>query len=149
MKSISFIILLLCSLHAFGQKKQKYQPDTVYYLADTAETPVKDRILDITNEAYSKSGRLDTVQVFRIKCNCLPHGYYPTFTRHLSRERRSMTSKELEGIKFTSLSDLLNMVLKDYENDFYHKHVVIIVEAIKNEYFSGEVFLTHYSAPVQ
>lgn len=55
-----------------------------------------------------------------------------------------MTSKELEGIKFTSLSDL-----KDYENEFYHKHVVIFVEAIKNEYFSGEVFLTHYSAAVE
>lgn len=106
-------------------------------------------MLDITNEVYSRSGKLDIVQSFRIKCNCLPHGYYPTFTRHLSRKRRSMTAEELKGVKFTSLSDFLNMVIKDYDNEFYHKHVVIIVEATKNGYFSGEVFLTHYNAPAQ
>lgn len=149
MKKISFIILLFCSLHVFSQKKQKYPLDTVYYLADTSKTSVKDRMINISTEVYSRQGKPDTIQCFRINCNCLPFGYYPTFTRHLSQKRRLITPKELEKIKLISLHDLLSLVLKDYDHDFYRKHAVIIIEAIENKHFSGEVFLTHFSGPVQ
>jgi hypothetical protein len=149
MKNILFVVLLLCSIDVLGQKKQNFRPDTVYYLADTSKTPVKDRMLNINTEVYSRQGKLDTIQAFRIICNCLPFGYYPTFTRHLSQKRRLMTRKELEKIKLVSLPDLLSLVLKNYDHDFSSKHSVIIIEATKNEYFSGEVFLTHFSGPTQ
>jgi len=149
MKTISFIILLFCSLNGYCQKKQKYPLDTVYYLADTSKTPVKDRMISISAEVYSRQGKLDTIQAFRINCNCLPFGYSPTFTRHLNQKRRLITSKDLEKIKLISLPDLLSLVLKNYDHDFNLKHAVIIIEATKNEYFSGGVFLTHYSGPVQ
>jgi glycine cleavage system H lipoate-binding protein len=148
-KNTIFILLCICSLQIFAQKKQKYKPDTVYYLADTAWVPKNDRMMTIGTEVYSHPGKLDTIESFRINCACLPYTYYPTFTQHLNKSRKKLSPLGIKKIKFISLSDLLELVLKDYKHDFNDKHIVIIVEAVKNKYFAGEVFLTEYQDPTQ
>jgi hypothetical protein len=106
-------------------------------------------MLTVFSEVNSRFGKLDTIQAFRLNCKCLPHSFYPTFTRHLSTPRKEINELMIDKIKFTSLPNLLNLVLKDYEREFYYKHVVIIIERIGKKHLSGEVFLTKYSDPVR
>lgn len=72
--------------------------DTIYYLVDTTQVPIKDRMMITGTEKFYDSYRNSeyTIKYFRFKLKILPYGYYPTFTYRLGQRITKVNKKSLK-----------------------------------------------------
>src|ERR1700748_3233165 len=130
---ISLIIIsLLLSTACFGQVKSP--KDTLYYLVDTAKTPIKDRLMKIEIEG--------PWNCFVIECACLKYNQRPVFIYELKNQNSTRVGiKAFKRIKFITLSKLIELA-KDGEGDnFNNKHVAYFVEPDGKKYVMRKVRL--------
>ena len=98
MKKTLLIILTVGSLNAFAQENKKI--DSLFYLLDTAKTPVNDRMWSIDMEKNS------IYKNYTIECPCLKNGGKPTFFYNIEGKYKGifLKKKELKTIKLTSIN---------------------------------------------
>ena len=98
------MLLIFGQFNTFAQTGNK--TDSIYYLLDTAKTPVTDRMWDIHVDKGSIFGNDKS---YVIQCPCLKDGGKPTFF-YASGDRGEgmlVNKKQLKTLKAISLSALI------------------------------------------
>jgi len=114
MKKIYFIVLFL---NAFIATAQKQQIDSIYYLIDTAKTPINDRMWDIHEEYPS-------LKLYIIKYPCLLYGQKPTFVYDVTANKGITINKAgFDHIKFIDLPTLI-LKAKEFTNGGFERSVL-------------------------
>ncbi len=136
MKKIIFILLCLYSSNSFAQKGRR--TDSVYYLLDTAKTPLNERIWHIDNDGPWK--------YYTIQCHCLQYDTEPTFAYDTRKDiPRIFSKKELKSIALINISDLIDSVKKNLENGRKDAYTLFLIEPYKKKYIIHRLNLTHPS----
>ncbi|MDP9078436.1 MAG: hypothetical protein M3O71_13465 [Bacteroidota bacterium] len=131
MKKIFFIILLFCSYNAIAQKSSKI--DSIYYLIDTANTPVNDRMWEIHEEYPS-------FKIYIIQCPCLQYDQKPSLIYDTKKTNGKVISqKQLKALKLTNIAILIVKIKQSLTNDFTGKYVFFLVEPLGKKYIFHEV----------
>jgi hypothetical protein len=91
-------ILLSIFLLSNGKVTAQNKKDTIYYLLDTASTPVKDRIISIEEE--------ENERLIYINCHCMKGYEIPVF-RFNSKYGISLKKDALKTLKLLSLVRLM------------------------------------------
>lgn len=130
MKTLFNIMLLSLSL-SYANAQVVNKKDTVYYLADTIKTPVKDRILTA-----------ETVKDFKfytIKCYCLTTNYHIVFRGNISKQLL-LNKITFKKIKLISLPQLIELATKNDNTYFDQKFVIYFIEPAGRKYVQQKVF---------
>jgi hypothetical protein len=130
MKNIFFFTLMFFSIWVYAQGKST--KDTLYYLLDTAKTPVKDRMWEIHEEYPS-------LKLLTITCPCLAYGRNPVFVYSTNTEQgKVINNKKVSVIKFVSLTKLIEYV-KNYTGGNFETKKIVFIEKRKSNYMMQPV----------
>ncbi|GGE60558.1 hypothetical protein EV200_103638 [Pedobacter psychrotolerans] len=77
--------------------------DTVYYLLDTANVPVKDRMFKIERE--------ESAMMYLLQCKCYPYATNIPFYFDIYK-KKTISRKEFKKIKIVSIIQLIVIALK-------------------------------------
>ncbi len=100
MKILTFLFLIFSSVRSIAQTEQKI--DSIYYLLDTAKTPVNDRMWSIEAD--------DQFKMYILKCPCLKFNGTPQFFYSVTDKEDKgwiISKREFQTIKLISLPDLI------------------------------------------
>ncbi|GGB27640.1 MULTISPECIES: hypothetical protein [Mucilaginibacter] len=134
MKNLLTTLILFCVALSASAQKAVSNIDTIYYLLDTANTPVKDRMWDIGVESQYK--------YYAIQCPCLKFNNYPTFVFNVKDPGRKISGDQITAFNFVSLSSLIERAKKTSDLTAQTLYVFYIVEkSDANEYVSHKIRL--------
>lgn len=141
MKNLLIILILSsATLHASAQKAVS-NIDTVYYLLDTAKTPLKDRMWDIGVESRYK--------YYTIQCPCLKFNNSPTFVYNLKEGGTKISGDQIARFAFVSLPSLIERAKVTTDLTATTLYIFYIVEKNReNEYISHKMSLLTPRKPV-
>lgn len=131
MKVMFLSVFLLCFCK--GRTQDLKALDTIYYLADTAKVPVKDRIVEIGVEG--------PFRYFAIKCSCLAYNQNAVFISKRDDLGENISVVALKKIKLISLYHLIKLASDNGGNIFNYKHVAYILEPFERNYIKRKVIL--------
>lgn len=100
MKRLLFICLIFSSVKLFAQGVQR--DDSLYYLIDTAKTPVNERLWSIETDRQFKT--------YILNCPCLKYNGMPRFFYSLTEAgdpAQVITKAGLKGLKLVTLRELI------------------------------------------
>jgi len=125
------IILSLWAFSCFAQRH--YKEDTIYYLIDTAKTPVKERMWDISADNIYK--------YYTIQCPCLKYDGKPTFFYDIEGKDSGtlIRKKKLKAIKLVNLSFLILKSKQIENNDYRNDYHIFLIEPKEKIYVMHEV----------
>ena len=138
MKTIVALLLFVCfEMTSKAQTTSiKSKIDSVYFLLDTARTPLNERIWRIDNDGPWK--------YYTVECHCLPYNMEPTFAYDTRNDiSRIFSKKELRSIVFINISDLIDTVKKNLENGRKETYTLFLIEPYKKKYISHRLNLSH------
>jgi len=137
MTKIIFYTLIPLTFIASSYKKSMAQKiikkDTIYYLIDTANVPINDRMITIESAKEYK--------FYSINCPCLNNSIKPIFRCNITNQvimKRSMIS----SLKFIHLPDLIELVKKKDNGYFNDNFVIFFIEPYKRKYIKHRVFFS-------
>ena len=135
MRNLFFLISIFYSFNVFAQTAQKV--DTIYYLLDTAKTPVNDRMWEIRIDDQFKS--------YILNCLCLKFNGMPTFFYSVTDKADSgkiINKSEFKALKLIGLPALIikSKELLDTEMISYS---FFIIEPEGKKYMIHNVALTN------
>jgi hypothetical protein len=134
MKYCFSIILCLNFYAAFAQKAVVHNIDSVYYLIDTANSSVKDRMWDIGVESTSK--------YFTIECPCLKYNAKPTFIYRIKEPAQIINKNAFEKLNIRSLAMLINYAKQTTDLTATELYIYFFIEKNNdNEYVMHKVRL--------
>lgn len=125
MKYILSILLCCTFLTASAQKTVK-NIDTIYYLLDTANTSLKDRMWDIGIESKYK--------YYTIKCPCLNYGNEPTFVYDVKNQGEKHDNDFVLNLRTISLSMLIDLAKKATDMTAQTLYIFYLIEKNNSEY---------------
>ncbi|PWK75299.1 hypothetical protein LX99_03792 [Mucilaginibacter oryzae] len=123
MKYLLIIFLCLNILGAYAQKRIN-NIDSIYYLVDTANTPLKDRMWDIGIESQYK--------YLTIKCPCLKFNIEPTFIYKLKDPGQKINDGYFSKLKIVSLAKLIELTKKTTDLTAQTLYIFYIIEKDAN-----------------
>jgi hypothetical protein len=129
MKKLFFAIIFFGVFNASAQEDKKV--DSIYYLLDTAKTPVLDRMISVDIARPHK--------FFTINCPCLNSGSRPVFRTNINNGT-SISSREIAKIKFISLANLIELVRKNDTPYFNDVVAIFFIEPGKNVFIKERGF---------
>ncbi|MVN92580.1 hypothetical protein [Mucilaginibacter aquatilis] len=109
--------------------------DTVYYLVDTLNTPIHDRMWDV--------GLENPIYYYSLHCNCYPENTNPTFGYNVKQIGKTITKSELVKMKTINLKQLIDIVTQ-FGIDRNRKYVFYFIEAVNEKYIINQVVLPEY-----
>lgn len=112
------IVLLLFNL---PKVSAQVKTDTIYYLLDTANVPIKDRMFRIEIE--------NPFVFYSLECKCFPYGYgigfyYPI----VNKKEKKVSIQEFRKLKTVSITQLIDLALKCLAPENRSKYQFIIAE---------------------
>ncbi len=127
MKKLIFLFLIFGTIKSIAQTTKKI--DSVYYLVDTAKTPVTDRMWDIYSEGPV------TFYALQFPCTCPGLMNKPTFAYSKNwKTNRIISPNEFKSVKLTNLPILLQKI-KDFaevdaktKNDLKTQFYIYLIE---------------------
>lgn len=108
--------------------------DTIYYLADTAKVPIKDRIIEIGVEGPFK--------YYVIKCVCLAYNQNAVFISKTADRVETINIATFKKINLISLYKLIQLANDNGGNIFNHKHIAYVLEPVGKSYVKRKVILS-------
>lgn len=137
MKTLLFAVLFLYTVKSAVFARGKI--DSVYYLLDTAKTPVNDRMWDIHEENPS-------LKFYVINCICLAYNSKPSFVFDMSTAKSEVIDKRgLRAIKLVSLSALIEQAKQFSDNKEPEGHQsFFLIEPAGKKYVVHKVRLIPY-----
>lgn len=133
MKRLFAFILLLFSFKTYAQKEPK--ADSIYFLIDTAKTPVNVRMWDIDSSFLYKN--------YVIKCPCLKFNGMPTFFYSIVEKEdkgKIINARELKTIKLISLPALILKSKQLLDTEMISR-LFFLIEPIGKKYIMHNVSL--------
>jgi len=114
-----------------------HKADTVYFLIDTLNTPLKERLWTIGIE--------NPIYYYNLHCNCYTENSNPTFGYNvkLSQNERIITKEELLNIKTIDTKQLIDIITQ-YGLNKQRNHVFYFIEPRTGKYVLNEVVLPEY-----
>jgi len=112
------MVLLLFNLQKVNAQ---VKIDTIYYLLDTANVPIKDRMFRIEIE--------NPFMFYTLECKCFPYGYgigfyYPI----VNKKEKKISVQEFRKLKIVSITQLIDLALKSLAPENRSKYQFIIAE---------------------
>jgi len=125
---LSTLLLKVCA-------QQNKKIDSIYYLVDTLNTPVSDRMWDIQIENVAMC------KLFTIRCPCLKNGGSPTFLYSIEHIDNGVIIKksDLSKIARISLSDLITEAKKIDDNHQRYDYKFFFIEPDGRKYIIHNV----------
>jgi len=102
------IFLLAASLIIYSLSVHAQKIDSVYYLLDTAKTPIRDRMWEIGIEVPFK--------YYTVLCPCLKYNNQLTFAHKIGETGKMY--KNINLMRLTTLPDLISKAKKHVDNGF-------------------------------
>ena len=102
---LSFLLVLLVLHVKVAYSQDKTKKDTIYYLVDTLNTPINDRLITVEKDP----GLVH--QFYTIHCACLDESSLPIFRFNVNYQT-VIDTKTFETLKFIELKHLLDFVRK-------------------------------------
>jgi len=133
---IKYIILFtLCFgfSRSIAQTTILKKTDSLYYLVDTINTPVNDRMWEVQSDKINK--------YYTIKCPCLKNNGKPTFSYSIQKQDIGMnlTNKAFKLLNLISLSDLILKSKYIEDNGYERDDVIFLIERSGKEYIVHKV----------
>lgn len=126
MKYFFSIILFFSFFGAYAQKARINNIDSIYYFVDTANTPIKERMMDIGIES--------TYQYFTILCPCLRYNAYPTFTYKRNDLGQTIDKTVFDKLITVSLTKLINLAKQTTDLTATTLYIYFFIEKKNNSY---------------
>lgn len=115
--------------------------DTVYYLLDTAKTPINDRMWEIHQEYPS-------LKLYTIKCSCLQFNNQPIFVENLGNSEEIINEEKFKTIALLTLPSLIEKAKQLTSNyDLNKRYPLFLVERQSKKYIIHRVRLIRPSKP--
>lgn len=96
------VVLLFCSLQKVNAQVKR---DTIYYLLDTANVPIKDRMFRIEREGPA--------MCYILECKCYPYATGISFLFDIvNKKEKRISLEEFSKIKTVSITELIDFALK-------------------------------------
>ncbi|MDB5029420.1 hypothetical protein [Mucilaginibacter sp.] len=127
-------ILLFLSLSgalnlAHGQNKRK--KDTLYYLLDTFQVPINDRMITMDR------GESPSIKYYTINCACLSSGTQPKFRYNITNQKE-IDKDAFKSINLISLPHLINFVRKNDDPKLAANFDIFFVEPFGEKYIMNK-----------
>ena len=102
--------------------------ETIYYLVDTLHA---DKMVSIENAG--------NFEFYTVNCACLTQNNKPVF-RSNKTNQAYLTLRQVKKIKFWHLPDLIELVRKNDDENFYNRFAIYFVSRSKRIYIKQQVF---------
>ena len=134
------MMILLCFFaHTLYAQKNIIKKDTIYYLVDTAATPLKDRMLLVGKEGEFYG--------YRLTCSCYPWNSDAFFIYGLRQNGITITKQKIDQLKLITLRKLIQIVAK-FGVDRVSRNVFYFIERQNGKYITHQVFLPEPKQPL-
>lgn len=118
---LTCIVFVLYVNKAIARSKE----DTIYYLLDTLSTPVRDRIITVEEDGFSK--------FLNINCHCMKDYEIPVF-RYEVKHGIPLKRKVFKSLNLLTLVRLMELTRAVTSVDFKIRHVLYIIEPKGKDY---------------
>ena len=132
MKNYFFVIIIFFYFNNLSAQV-KAKVDTVYYLLDTAKTPVNDRMWEVGIEELP-------FKHYVINCPCLTYDQKPSFIHRVNDLGEIITGKSLARLQLSNITTLIDKSKKFIENNF-KGYAFYIIEPDKKKYIMHKMGL--------
>jgi len=140
MKALKIVaVTILVCVWGATYAQTKHKKDTVYYLFDTTRVAPNDRMITVEQDGEHAS--------YVINCPCLP-GYNMIAFSYNNDKAEPLNTSEFRKIKFTHVSHLIDMAVRNNNDDFNRKFVVYFVEVIPKGYLKRWIHYSVVQAPI-
>ena len=140
MKNLIIVSAFLLSvLHAKAQSSKQTR-DSIYYLMDTAKTPVNDRLWDIHDE--------NALIFYTFQCACLQYGGNPTFVYNSNKPNQTHINS-VRAIRLIRIVDLLKLLKQSEGEEFNKKHIMYFIQPSKKGYVKRQVRAFRNQEPIK
>lgn len=140
MKNVIIVSAILLSVLHSKAQSSKQTRDSIYYLIDTAKTPVNDRLWDIHDE--------NNLVFYTFQCSCLMYGGNPTFV-YSSNKPAQVPINSLKGIRLISIVGLLKLIKQSEGEKFNTKHVLYFIQPSNEGYIKRQVRAFRNQEPIK
>lgn len=134
--TILLLTILLLSINSLKAQSNNIatKKDTLFYLVDTAKTPVRDRLMRIEIEG--------PWNCFAIECTCLKYNQRPVFVYKLENPGSEPVNINLfRKINFISLTKLIELAKEGGGDIFNEKHIAYFIEKKGHKFIKTKVTL--------
>jgi hypothetical protein len=135
-RNVIFILLVCGSYNTYAQTSAKN--DTIYYLLDTAHTAPNDRMISVEGG--------NPYLFYTINCPCLSDHYMISFVSS-GTKKSELDKAAFKKIKFTHIAHLIDMAIRNDNNNFNNMYTVFFVEPTGDRYIIRKVFYDHKAPP--
>jgi hypothetical protein len=126
MKYSFLLAIIALLLFKFQKVNAQVKTDTIYYLLDTAQVPVKDRMFRIEIE--------NPFMFYTLECKCFPYGYGIGFYYPIANKKEYKISvQEFRQFKTASVTQLIDFAIKSLLPENKSKYQFIIAEPEGNK----------------
>ncbi len=125
MKTIKLLMMFLSLFILTNKTTAQVKKDTIYYLLDTLNTPVKDRLITVEKDGS------DTF--VRINCHCMKNYEIPVFVFN-SKYGIPLQRKVFKSLNTLTLIRLMELARAVTSIDFQIHHVFYIIEPKGKDY---------------
>jgi hypothetical protein len=128
---MKYIIICLLGILFFSDKEaiaqnQIIKKDTIYYLLDTANTSIKDRMFKIEREGPA--------MIYQLKCKCYPYSTNITFYFDINHKKeKKIKPQEFNNLSTVSISQLIEIAVKLLAPNEKNKYKFMFIEPIGSE----------------
>ena len=122
--NFGILILLLFNIQKVNAQVKR---DSIYYLLDTANVPIKDRMFHIESEG--------SFMFYSLECKCFPYEYGIGFYYQIDdKKEKRISLREFKKIKTVSITELIDVSLKCLPPGNRNKYQFIFAEPDGNHF---------------
>jgi hypothetical protein len=125
-------LLIIMTLFLYNIARAQRPTDTLNYLVDTAKTPVRDRMFDISREGDYYG--------YQLACKCLTWQNDAVFTYRVDQKGTVVSPNDLKKMNLSNLTRLI-YVAKEFGIYRRDKTVFNFIEKIGDQYIKHRVYL--------